>query len=187
MTEPVSADLVPDPPAPSPLAEMAVSELSGGDMALFNQLSANLATELVAKLQRPEDIIARYGLSVQEFAKLAKNAVFQKMLRDAKITWESDMNAQERIRAKAAVIAEESLPVLHQIIHNRELPTPNRMDAIKHVNTLADALPRKEGEGSGSNKFTVNIDLSGKDPGTGKMVENKISIEGKTVEDPTDV
>jgi hypothetical protein len=155
----------------------------GEHMALFTELSSQLAAELVAKLQPADEILNRYGLTTQDFSRLAATPAFKQMLKEAKITWESDMNAQERIRAKAAVIAEESLVVLHQIIHNSELPAPNRMDAIKHASTLADALPRKEGEGGGSNKFTVNIDLSGKDPETGKIVGNKLSIEGDTVDD----
>lgn len=171
--------------APAPQAS-APGRPSVSDMGLFTELSANLAAELAAQLRPAKEVIARYGLSAAEFAKLASTPAFKQMLREAQQTWASDLNAQERIRAKAAVITEEGLLVLHQIIHNTELPAPNRMDAIKHASTLADALPRKDDAGGGGNKFTVNIDLSGKDPGTGKMVENRMTIEASPAGVETD-
>lgn len=148
-------------------------------------ISHKLAAELAAELSPPEDVIARYGLTIAQFAQIAKNPQFKQILAEAKSIWQSDSNAKERIQAKAAHIVEDAMLEMSQIVHDRSKPVTARIDGFKHLSKMAKVDGgRDDALVDVGSKFSIVINL-GDDPAD-KVVVDAPAIDpsqGDSIED----
>lgn len=88
---------------------------------------------------------------------LARSPTFRGMLKEAVQTWRGDMNAGTRITKKAEIVLEDAIPELDTIIHNRELPTLARIEAIKRLESLSGRNAKETS--AGGSGFVLNINL----------------------------
>lgn len=129
-----------------------------------NRLYNQMALELVARLEPPEDVLTRYGVSGTEFAELCRSEMFRTMLREAQRFWHSAANSKGRIEAKARMCVEDSLHVLYSIAHDEDTTPPTRIDAVARLARIAGVdTPAQESAGTASG-FRVNIYLGGEQP-----------------------
>lgn len=138
-----------------------MSALLIGNPAPLPSFSANMIMELAAKIQEPKDVLARYGISAEDFKRLSANPQFKSAYREAKVFWESDANAKERITVKASALVEDSLLDLHAIFTNTTNQSA-RLDAFKQLMVLAkiNAGEAKDlNAGAAGTKIVVNIDM----------------------------
>lgn len=126
-------------------------------------LKPNLAMELAAGLRPAAQIAERYGLTPQDLRELLGYPPFRAMVRDARQTWTNDMNAEQRVRAKAALAVEDTIPDLHGIIVDSSVRPRERNDAFAKLARVAqlDAPPMAGVTGS---NFSVTINLPGGEP-----------------------
>lgn len=143
-------------------------------VAEFNAVSdidSRLAVELAVQLRPVNDILSAYSVTRNGLAVKLKDPMFRDMIKQAKRLWTSDLSVKERIRLKSAMLVEDSLLTVFQVIHDRENAIPAKLDAFKQLARVAevDTPERKNGE-TGS-RFTVAINL-------GSSTENVV-IDGE--------
>lgn len=127
----------------------------------YMNLSAALAMEIASGLSKPSEIFSRHGYSPEDAARMLQNPAFQSMLREAKSTWNSDANAEERIRMKARLALEEILPSHYVLAVSPGTPPATRNEVVKTFERLSGmAATRENGGGSATGeRFIVNINL----------------------------
>ena len=131
------------------------------DNAKMYNLSAKLAFELAADIHEPKVIIARYGLSEDDMVKLLKNPAFVTMLKEAKKTWSSNLNAAERIQVKSRVALEELVPEFYGVATDETVHVNSRLEAGKLLTKLSgfdnkNSAVEEAGVGKGFS-ITINI------------------------------
>lgn len=125
--------------------------------------SARLALDLAMRLKSAAEVADDYGITAQELAhRLRTDKQFASMVRDLRQQWQSPMNATERVRAKAAVMSEDGLVTLWNVLQNTEVHPGTRLDVHRHLSKLADVEPRPAAGPLGS-RFSVTIMLPGSD------------------------
>ena len=91
---------------------------------------------------------------------------FRNMVKQFKSEWLAASNSKERIRLKAAVMAEHNLLVLHDIVNDMELNPNARLEAYKQITALADVQPKKD-VAEGGPRFNLTLNFGdGKQPMT---------------------
>lgn len=122
-----------------------------------------LVTELALALNDPREVAESYGLTREAFKALIENPVFVAAYKRRR---EQMMEEGMSLRAKAGMIAEDSLATLRAIFNNVENPISARLDAIKVIIDVAGASGKNKAAqaNEGGNNFTINIDLSGGAP-----------------------
>lgn len=137
----------------------------------INDYDARLIADLVANIRLPADVLAQYGISAAEFAMKLKNPAFHRHYQDTARVWNSDMNSQQRVRAKAAFLLEDSLPTLHKIATGAQIPVNAKLGAIEQltkISTVAN-VPKEVGAGE-KHSIVINIG-EGKQPITIEQVK----------------
>jgi len=144
--------------------ELAVQD----DQLGLSHLSATICAELAAGLSDVEGIKGKYDLSDAQWDKLKVAPAFRNMLKDALQKLSGDMNAGKRIMMKAEILLEDSLPVLHSVIHNTEGSTQSKIDSIKQLTVLARKDGKGEAAGMAGQGFNVSIHIN---TGDGRAAE----------------
>ena len=143
------------------------------------EIPPTLAVELVAGLSTPTEIFARHNIPDYKIPGLLKSDIFRSMVREAKLEWCGDHNAESRIRAKARIALEELLIPQFAMAQDMGVPANARNDAAKFFKSLAGMDKSESGEGNGE-KFVVNITLGSPD-----KVPETIVIDGGTTHGET--
>lgn len=116
--------------------------------------------ELAIQILPVPDILARFDLTAAQLKQMLKDAGFRNMIKQFRADWEAADNVRERVRIKSGVALEDSLSQLYGIAHDPDTTPASRIDAIKQLAALADAVPRKD-SGETASKFSVVINLPG--------------------------
>lgn len=136
-----------------------------------------LAREVAMGIHDIEDILAKRGLSLDQYAVILKNPFFARVLEGETIAWHSAANTPERIKIEAAAMLELFLPELNSRLWDREGSTlPAIVEGGKFVAKIAGVGERVEGGGHAGERFVIQINLGG-----GKSVEKEVTgpvIEG---------
>src|SRR5690348_1967071 len=98
---------------------------------------SRLIADLVANIRHQTDVLKQYGLTPEQLAAKLLNPAFAAHYRDTQRLWNSDMNAQERIRTKAAFLLEDSLPELSRIAKNPQVPVAAKLGAIEQLTKIS--------------------------------------------------
>lgn len=136
------------------------SELATQDDQLeLAHLSATICAELAAGLTDADGIKVKYDLSDAQWNRLKGNAAFRGMLKEALQKFTGDIGSSARIKMKAEILLEDSLPILDGIIHDSDVGSGPKLDSIKQLSVLAEKTGGgkiKEGGMSGAG-FNVGI------------------------------
>jgi hypothetical protein len=130
------------------------------NLSALDDVHAAVAGELAMNLFPAADVLKRHGLTTPDLARLSKNPVFVTAYRTFKQEWESATNSKERLRIKAALIAEERLLELDAIFMDQDLNPTARLEAFKQITNLADVLPKKDVQETGT-RFNLTLNLGG--------------------------
>lgn len=125
----------------------------------INDVDSRLAFDLATEMSDLPSILSRYSLSQADLKDKLNNPVFSRIYREAKALWNSELSIKERIRLKSQALVEDSLLELYTIFNDRDLATPARLEAFKHmakVATVTDADPAAGPVGARVN-ITFNI------------------------------
>lgn len=152
--------VVPAGGAPAP----AVVELQPGAITDYD---SRLIADLVANIRFQHDVLAQYGLTQEDLARKMLNPGFAAHFRETTRLWNSDLNTVERVRAKAAFILEDSLPVLGQIAKNPAAPATAKIAAMEQLAKISTVshIPKDAGGTSEKHSITINIG-GGREPVT---------------------
>ena len=140
-----STDLV-----PSQSPSFAVSAFSP------NKWDPRLLLDLVIAVDHLDDILERYGLSHEEYSILSSNVVFRREL--ASIMRDVRENGAS-FRAKARIQAESYLPVVDDMIWDREIAPSTRLDAVKSVVRWGDLEPKEKKEQTQQTQPQINVQI----------------------------
>lgn len=137
--------------------ELAVQD----DQLGLEHLSATICAELAAGLADADGIKEKHKLTDAQWGKLKVTPAFRNMLKDALQKLSGDMNAGKRIMMKAEILLEDSLPVLHGVIHNIDGSTQSKIDSIKQLSVLAGKTGKVDAEGNNVGQgFNVSIHIN---------------------------
>ena len=162
---------------PNNASSHAMAALVGGiDM---KHKFAQLAQELVAKLSPMQEVLERHGLTAPQLKMLLRDPQFLSIYKETKARWNGDLNAQERMRAKAQMLAEDSVMDIYEIVVDPMANPGQRIDAHKHLASLGDMLPKKDKDADigGKVNITINIPVPGEEP---VVVNAEVADEGKS-------
>jgi replicative superfamily II helicase len=127
----------------------------------INSLDSRLAMELAIEVSDMPDILKRYELTPDDLRRKLENPQFRQMIKEARVTWQSDLSVKERIRVKSMVLVEDSLLELYSIFHNQELAAPARIDAFKTLSRVATTdAPDKDSAAAGE-RVHISINIPG--------------------------
>lgn len=141
--------------------------------ATGNDKDQRLAWELVAQISPLPDILRRHELTYNDLKNKLREPLFRSLVSETKRIWKSDLNTKERIRIKAALLVEDSMLEVYQVVHNRDLSPQARIDAFESLVGIADLKPDKNG-GAAGERVTINISVPG--------IEKPVVIESQAVE-----
>ncbi len=130
-----------------------------------------LALELASQLTEPSEVFARHGIAEEDQLKLLQDPVFQAMVKEAKLEWESDQNVNDRIRLKAQMALEELLLPTFTLAKDPRVPPPARLDAAKMFERLSGVSKQAEDAGGGGPKFVLSINVNADEP---KSIEGTV-------------
>lgn len=136
---------------------------AGTDAVLesINDIDSRLISDLVAQIRKPEDICAQYGITPTDVAKKMRHPLFAAHYRETARFWNSDMNAQQRIRAKAAFLLEDTLLSLHKIATGAQIPVNAKLAAIEQLTKISTVAVVPKEQQSGGEKHSIIINIGG--------------------------
>jgi hypothetical protein len=173
-------DDLPDIPGPSRVEERQQARLPNGYKPLSvagMTFDPRLTFELAVGLSAPDKIFERYGYDRDSALTLAKNPIFQRVLK----AYVDDVKENGiTFRAKARIQAEDLLTHSYEIATDPEAPYAVRADMIKWTAKVADYEPKTNspevGQGNG---FSFQIVFSG------DSKKEPVLVQGQTIEQET--
>lgn len=156
---------------------MLPAELGFASAFALNDTDARLVWELAAEISKPAEILKRYGLTAQDLKAKTNDKMFIAALREAKNAWKSDLNVQQRVRLKAALLLEDSLVDILMIIKTPEMSAVNKLEATKQLASMGDVGPRKTGSADPGSGFKLVINLGDNSP-------KSVTIDGHALPAP---
>lgn len=150
----------------------ALQRLTGSSTP-FSERDARLALELVSGLSSAQDVLKRYGLSEHELRALLCNPSFQALLKETRQAWQSDLNAKERVKLKAALLVEDSLMSVFRVAVDQQIGVTARLEAFKSLAKIASVDEAEKNQGGGGGRFVLNINVPG--------AAAPVTIDGTTV------
>ena len=125
-------------------------------------MSPLICMEIACGLSSVEGVKEKYEISEAQWLRLEKNPTFVSMMREARLAFSGDVNAGARIKKKAEVLLEESLPILYRLMSSAEASTATVIDCVKQLTVLAEKGGRAGGQQGGvatGGGFNVHIDI----------------------------
>lgn len=126
----------------------------------YTHLSPTICVELAAGLVTAGDVPQKYNLTPEQWERLKASKFFRQMLKDAGEKFTGDLGASRRITLKSEMLLEEALPVLDDIIHNKEGSTQSKIDSVKQLAVLAGRTQRAAEGGAAGAGFNVAIHIN---------------------------
>jgi hypothetical protein len=117
-----------------------------------------LAREIAMETAELPDILARMGISNQQWSAIRALPRFQYLLGDLMSAWSSAQNTPERVKLKSAGMLEEALPEMYQRIHDGREPLAAKTELLKLIARLA-GIGNERVEGQIAEKFVLSINI----------------------------
>ena len=123
---------------------------------------ARLAWELTAGISSIGDIMRRHRLTFDEYDAKKKDPIFMAMFTEYKKYWDSDMSAAERVQLKAALLTEDSLLDIYELIKSGDTAPGVKLEAFSSLARAAQVgVKGKDGAPSGGERVQININIPG--------------------------
>lgn len=136
-----------------------------------------LTFELALGLSAPDKIFERYGYDQNSALALAKNPVFQTVLK----AYVDDVKEHGiTFRAKARIQAEDLLAHSYEIATDAQAPYAVRADMIKWTAKVADYEPKANVVDAPSNGFSLQIVFSGDSKKEPMLVQGQTITQEKS-------
>ena len=129
--------------------------------AVYRTNHERLACELAMKLEKSEEIFARYGYTAEQALELMDSQSFADTL--ARVGDEIKKNGIS-FRTKARAIAEDLLPHAYDMATDPYQPAAVRADLIKWTTKVGGLEPKEKDEGKSGGGLTLNISFAGQEP-----------------------
>jgi hypothetical protein len=157
------------PIAPPPPTELPTGAPSSG-VTLTPKTKTTLATSGVVNYpaalpvelalgEIPEALIAEtYGMTLEELAELKANPSFDASV----VAWRSKIKDDGLgFKIKAALLAEQALPVAWGLINSVDTPAATRADLVKWLADASGQSQKGRGTGETGPKFALQINIGG--------------------------
>jgi hypothetical protein len=126
----------------------------------YTHLSPSICVALAAGLVHMDDVPEKYGLTEAQWTKLKQSKFFIGMLKDAGEKFTGEVGASRRITLKSEMLLEDALPILDEMVHNREGSSQSKLDSIKQLSVLAGRTQRAAEGGAAGAGFNVAIHIN---------------------------
>lgn len=154
-----------------------------GEVASVDKVSSELAFDLASGLWERDIVLQKHEVDESQWERLRKNPQFREKLREAFDYWNGKNGADRRIRAKAKMMLEESLPVLHKIANAEDNSAGARLSAIERMEQLSGMKEEQPGGGATGPVFAISINIGGETVSiSGQPGTRQSTVEGE-VED----
>jgi hypothetical protein len=126
-----------------------------------------LAREIAMDIYTVEEILQFTGTTSPEFERIKETPFFNRLLSSELEAWNGALNANERVKVKAAAAVEHFLPELHTRVLDPQENLNAKVEAAKFVAKLAGmGMDRVNVNDAGGDRFSVTINM-----GTDKQVK----------------
>jgi hypothetical protein len=139
----------------------------------LNESDNLLIWELVANISPPAKILTRHGLTAADLKLKMKDGMFIAAYREAKGAWEADLNVQQRVKLKSALLLESSLVDIMLIVKDPNMSASFKLEATKQLAAMGEVGTKKQGGAEGSAfKLTINL---------GDSPAKSVTIDGHSI------
>lgn len=135
-----------------------------------------LAREIAMDIHPLEDILKRHNVGPADWDVLCRHPRFAGYLNDALVTWQSAMNAADRIKVKSLAAIEDWLLTAHELLHVKDGSLRDKVELAKLVARLAGVGEAKTDMPVGE-KISITINM-----GDERVVAHKIAAAPVTIE-----
>lgn len=157
---PVAPPPPPEPPTEAPSSGVALTPKSRTTLAPSGVVNypASLPVEM-ALGEIPDVLIAEtYGMTLDELAELKANPSFEA----AVASWRAKIKDDGLgFKIKAALLAEQALPVAWKIINDVDTPAATRADLVKWLADASGQSQKGRGPADTGPKFALQINIGG--------------------------
>lgn len=136
-----------------------------------------LAMAFAKGVEDDNALLARLGFSREDYEELAQTRTFKAMLEQAQGEWEAAANTRKRIRLKAAINIEQSLPSFYDAMIDPKEPLSSRVKVLEVVARIGDLSTPELQPAGGGQYFKLEINLGQNKPPI--IIENNIEDMGR--------
>lgn len=135
---------------------MEVIKLEPEDISELTLLK--LSREIARDIHPIENILERFGISLNVFETIRTNPRFVSYLQSEVEAWQSAGNAAERVKIKSLSFVEELLPEMYERAHDPREPLSSKVELLKTIGKFG-GVGASVGEGGVGEKLSVTINL----------------------------
>jgi len=118
-----------------------------------------LARELAMNIHEIPDILKRLNVTPTQWEDIQRDPRFQGYLRDAVVTWQSALNAPERIKVKSLAAIEDWLLAAYGYLHEDKHSLRDKTELAKLVSRLAGVGEKAMAELPAGEKISITINM----------------------------
>lgn len=118
-----------------------------------------LARELAMNIHEIPDILTRLNITPTQWEDIQKDPRFQGYLRDAIVTWQSALNAPERIKVKSLAAIEDWLLAAYGDLHDDKNNLRDKTELAKLISRLAGVGEKAPNELPAGEKISITINM----------------------------
>lgn len=122
---------------------------------------ARLAWELVANISSIGDIMRRHGLSFDDLDAKKREPAFAGLLKQYEKHWNSELSVNQRVALKAALLTEDSLLDVYQIIKNGEASPGQKLEAFGALAKAGEVGVQRKDQAAAGTPVHININVPG--------------------------
>jgi hypothetical protein len=122
---------------------------------------ARLAWELVANFSSIGDIMRRHGLSFDDLDAKKRDPAFATLLKQYEKHWNSELSVNQRVALKAALLTEDSLLDVYQIIKNGEASPGQKLEAFGALAKAGEVGVQRKDQAAAGTPVHININIPG--------------------------
>lgn len=105
-----------------------------------------------------EDILKHFNIAQDQFQTISKHPEFVRAIAEHRATWNSSLNANERVKAKSATLIEGWLEEAHMRLHDQGESLNHKVEVAKLISRLA-GIGVNNAEVNSAERFSININL----------------------------
>lgn len=119
----------------------------------------NLATGMAQGIRAPADILKELGFTEDDWRILEGSRIFRRMLTQAQAEWNAASSTSKRIKLKAGINIELSLPQFYNDMTDNTAPLAARVRLLEAMTTLAGLPEQAARESTPGAQFKLEIHL----------------------------
>jgi hypothetical protein len=171
--EPIITGLVPTTPPPTP------SLPDGWTIQRASEFIGDLATNMYDL----NYVLAKHHISRTQYDSIKDNPFFVTTLTAFAKDWHKPESVQKRLALKAAIIVEDSMPVVGKRLHTSNEPLPGIVELLKLYSKIAGLGDEGAPKISSNERFQININLGADTEKYDKAKQPVIEVEKSPVAD----